>query len=74
MFRSEDLIANNYFGLFEPNPRLFERVGDYVLVMKENYVLRDSLLGESRPAHIGYHGGVSQEEMFVPLVVIPRNV
>jgi hypothetical protein len=73
MFRSEDLIAGNYFGLFEPNPRLFERVGDYVLIMKENYVLRDSLLGESRHAHIGYHGGVSKEEMFVPLVVIPHN-
>ena len=73
LFRSEDLIAGNYFGLFEPNPRLFERVGDYVLIMKENYVLRDSLLGESRAVHIGYHGGVSREEMFVPLVVIPRN-
>ncbi|MBN1220216.1 MAG: alkaline phosphatase family protein [Anaerolineae bacterium] len=68
-FRSEELIANHYFGLFEPNPRLFDRVGDYVLIMKENYVIRDSILGEDRHLHIGYHGGVSEAEMFVPLIV-----
>jgi len=70
LFKSEELIARNYFGLFEPNPRLFDRVGDYVLVMKENYVVQDSILGETRPRHIGHHGGVSSAEMFVPLIVI----
>ncbi len=69
MFKSEDLIAQNYFGLFDPNPKLYERVGDYVLVMKENYVMHDVLLGEKRPLHVGFHGGVSRAEMFVPLVV-----
>ena len=57
VFKSEELIAQNYFGLFEPNPKLFDRVGDYVLVMKENYVVQDSILGETRPVHIGHHGG-----------------
>jgi len=70
VFKSEELIAKNYFGLFEPNPKLFDRVGDYVLVMKDNYVVQDSILGETRPPHIGHHGGVSSGEMFVPLVVI----
>jgi hypothetical protein len=72
MFKSEELIAHNYFGLFEPNPKLFERVGDYVLLMKNNYVIKDSILGEARKVHIGYHGGVSEAEMFVPLVVIKK--
>ncbi|MBN1994235.1 MAG: alkaline phosphatase family protein [Anaerolineae bacterium] len=72
LFKSEALIAQNYFGLFEPHPRLFDRVGDYVLLMKDNYVIRDSLLGESRQVHIGYHGGVSKAEMFVPLIVIKK--
>jgi len=29
-------------------------------------------LGEPEHFHIGYHGGVSREEMFVPLVVIKK--
>jgi predicted AlkP superfamily pyrophosphatase or phosphodiesterase len=72
LFKSEGLIARNYFGLFEPNPKLFDRVGDYVLLMKDNYVLRDSILGESRHMHIGYHGGISKAEMLVPLIVVRR--
>jgi hypothetical protein len=70
LYRSEELIRDHYFGLFEPDQRLFERVGDYVLIMRDNYVIKDFLLGEEEKFHIGNHGGVSKEEMFVPLIVI----
>jgi hypothetical protein len=69
LFRSEDLIARNYFGLFEPDLRLFDRVGDYVLIMQENYVVKDFLLGEKEKFHIGNHGGISREEMLVPVII-----
>jgi len=68
--RGEELITNNYFGLFEPNEKLFDRIGDYVLIMHENYVIKDVVAGEREHYHIGNHGGVSKEEMFVPLIVI----
>ncbi len=64
----DELITQEYFGLFEPYPRLFDRVGDYVLVAKENYMIREDLLGEERETLIGHHGGVSEQEMFVPLI------
>lgn len=70
LHRGEELIENNYFGLFEPHTKLFDRVGDYVLIMKENYVLKDVVAGEREYYHVGNHGGVSKEEMFVPLIVI----
>lgn len=70
LYRSEELIENHYFGLFEPDHRLYDRVGDYVLIMRENYIIKDFLLGEEEKFHIGNHGGVSKEEMFVPLIVI----
>ena len=70
MYKSDDLIKNNYFGLFEPNEKLKERIGDYVLIMKKNYIMKDLVLGEKRNIFIGNHGGVSHEEMFVPLIVI----
>jgi len=70
LYKGEELISNSYFGLFEPDKRLFDRVGDYVLIMRDNYVIKDFLLGEEERFNIGYHGGVSKEEMFVPLIVI----
>jgi len=72
LYKSEELIRNNYFGLFEPDKTLYDRIGDYVLIMKENYVMKDALLGEERTPLIGYHGGVSKEEMHVPLIVIKK--
>ncbi len=70
LYRSEELIQKGCFGLFDPNPRLFERIGDYVLLMRENYKLRDRLLGEDRRLHKADHGGTSKAEMYVPLIVI----
>jgi len=70
IYKSDDLVKNNYFGLFEPNEKLKDRIGDYVLIMKENYIMKDLVLGEDQNIYIGNHGGVSEEEMFVPLIVI----
>jgi hypothetical protein len=66
----EALLAGGYFGLGRPHPRLGERIGHYVLLMKSNFVLRDRLAGEGeRPLHVGVHGGTSAAEMYVPLVM-----
>lgn len=70
LYKSEDLIKNNFFGLSEPNEKLKDRIGDYVLIMKENYIMKDFVLGEKQKIHFGNHGGMSLEEMFVPVVVI----
>lgn len=69
LHRSLDLIEAGWFGPGPRHPRLHERVGDYVLVMKENYVLKDWLAQERRYSQVGVHGGVSAEEMYVPLIV-----
>jgi len=70
LFKSKELIEKNYFGLFEPNPKLFDRVGDYVLVMKDNFILKDKIENKKEKIYIGYHGGITKEEMIVPLIVI----
>jgi len=70
LIKSEELIKSNLFGLFEPHPRLFDRIGDYVLLMKSDYVFYDKLLGEQRFLFIGNHGGLSSEEIHVPLIVV----
>lgn len=70
LYKSEELIKKNYFGLYEPNEKLKDRVGDYILIMKDNYIMKDLVFGEDQNIYIGNHGGVSREEMIVPLIVI----
>lgn len=72
IFRSQELIKKNFFGLFKANTKLADRVGDYTLIMKDNYIIKDFLKGEGRKVFTGHHGGVSREEMFVPLVVVNK--
>jgi len=66
---SEQLIDAAWFGLGEPHPQLRNRIGDRVLVMKEDYVLKDWLPQERRYEMVGVHGGLSPDELLVPLVV-----
>ncbi|MFH0875354.1 MAG: alkaline phosphatase family protein [archaeon] len=68
LHKSEDLIKENYYGLFTPNKKLHERIGDFVLIAKDNYVLRDIIPGQKFKFLIGNHGGVSEDEMLVPLI------
>jgi hypothetical protein len=56
--------------LGKPHPKLQDRVGDFVLIMKEGYVLKDALMDDVVDFCEGYHGGVSKEEMWVPLSII----
>jgi hypothetical protein len=70
LYRSSDLIEQGWYGLGDPHPELASRVGHYTLVMQPGYKIRDRVLGEKPKRHIGVHGGVSPEEMVVPLVVV----
>ena len=67
--RSRDLVADGWFGPGPAHPRLGERIGDYTLIMKEGYAVRDHVPGERRHVQIGVHGGPTEDEMLVPLVV-----
>ena len=68
--KSEDMIIDGWFGLFEPHPRLIDRVGDYTLLFNEGHALLNCFPGLEPPELLGHHGGVSSDEMNVPLIVI----
>ncbi len=73
LVKSGDLIAEGYFGLGDPHPALHERIGDYALLMKDNYVIKDWVPGERHHVQLGVHGGLSAEELNVPLVIIDTD-
>jgi hypothetical protein len=68
--RSRDLLADGWFGLGTAHPRLADRIGDYTLIMKEGWAVRDHVPGERRHVQLGVHGGPTEDEMLVPLVVV----
>jgi predicted AlkP superfamily pyrophosphatase or phosphodiesterase len=71
LFKSEEFVNKNLFGLFKPNSKLFDRIGDYILVARGNFAIRNPIVTEEKKKpHIGHHAGLSREEMLVPLIVI----
>lgn len=67
--RSSQWLNEGAYGVGQPHPQLATRIGDYVLLMRDRYVMSDWLPGEARYTHIGFHGGLSSSEMLVPVVV-----
>lgn len=72
LHKSQDLINKGYFGKGTPHPRLFDRIGDYIFIMGDDYTLRDQLFSEekNKAAHVANHGSLSDEELYVPLILI----
>ena len=68
LFSSRQLLEESWFGQGDPHPCLQNRIGQYALVMKDNWVISGRLPGERPLRHIGVHGGLSPEEMYVPLI------
>lgn len=66
---SRRLVDEGWFGPGAPHPRLAERIGDVALVMRGRYAVKDWTPGESRHLHIGNHGGASEDEMLIPLIM-----
>jgi hypothetical protein len=66
---SAELAAEGWFGTGRPHPRLAERIGDLTLLMTGCYTVKDWTPGEPHHLHIGNHGGTSEDEMRIPLVV-----
>jgi len=69
VYPSSSLLEEGWFGLGDPHPGLKDRIGHYALVMNENYKITGRLPGERPVDHIGVHGGLSEQEMYVPLIV-----
>jgi type I phosphodiesterase/nucleotide pyrophosphatase len=62
------LASSGLLGGGRPSPRLAERMGSHVMLMAPGWALRDHVPGEVEHPMIGLHGGLSADEMRVPLV------
>ena len=69
LYSTSELIKDNWFGLYQPNTRLHERIGDFALLPKENFYFEQKFKGRALPKLLGLHGGVTKEEMLIPLII-----
>lgn len=67
--KSSELVRQGWFGPGTPSEEFDGRVGDFVAMMKEGYALLNDIPGEEYPELVGQHGGISEEEMLVPLII-----
>ncbi|MCK5760631.1 MAG: alkaline phosphatase family protein [Candidatus Delongbacteria bacterium] len=65
--QSKQMVKDGYFGLYEPTRAFKHRIGDYILLAKKNYVIKDFLPSEKVKYDMADHGGLSEDEIFVPL-------
>ena len=69
--RARDAHASGLFGPTSPHTvgRAEASAGDWILIARDNWTVRDVLPGEKPYRMIGVHGGMSHQEMWVPLIV-----
>lgn len=70
LYKSYDLIKKGFFGNFTPSKNTLDRIGNYILIMKGNYIFEDRLLNEKYCKFKAHHGGMSKEELYVPIILI----
>jgi hypothetical protein len=70
VFDRERLLREGWYGKGVMNPQLPDRIGDFVIMFDDARVLRDVLPGEKRIDFVGYHGGVTEEEMWTPWISV----
>jgi len=66
---SAKVLSEGLFGLGTPHPQLASRIGDYLLLPYDGWVVRDRLPAEKAFSQLGVHGGLSHDELYVPLIV-----
>ena len=68
-YASRELLSAELFGLGNAHPKLGQRLGDFTLIMQGDYHIKDTVPGERPFSMIGMHGGLTTQELYVPLVL-----
>ena len=66
----EDLLESGLLGPGRQHPSLRGRVGDYVLLARDDYAFRVTASLTKARVHKGNHGGLSPDEVYVPLYAL----
>ncbi len=70
VYHTQDLLAQHFFGLEEPSPTFLGRLGNVVILPYKNETVWWSQEGKYAMNFLGHHGGLTREEMEIPLLLV----
>jgi len=69
VMKTNEATEIGLFGIGKPKKRFFERVGDLLILPYNNHTVWYEHVKGKKIYFLGYHGGLNQDEMFVPFAV-----
>jgi hypothetical protein len=67
----EEALAAHLFGTNKPHPKFLKRIGNVLILPYNDYHVWYEFLPTKPFGQLGIHGGLSEEEMIVPFVIVP---
>ena len=71
VYRTQELLAQQFFGQQAPSSTLLARLGNVVILPYKNETVWWHEEGKFDMHFLGHHGGLTREEMEIPLLVLP---
>ncbi|MHB8597646.1 MAG: alkaline phosphatase family protein [Ktedonobacteraceae bacterium] len=71
VYPTQELVAQHFFGSQEPSETFLSRVGNVVILPYQNETVWWYEEGKFDMHFYGHHGGLTPEEMEIPLIVLP---
>lgn len=69
IIRSEDALQMGLFGLGAPKEEFLKRIGNLIVIPYDNQAIWYKHFQDEKVAFHGHHGGLTKEEMLVPLAM-----
>ena len=71
VYRTRELMTQHFFGPQEPSPEFLGRVGNVVILPYQHETVWWYEEGKFDMHFLGHHGGLTLEEMEIPLLLLP---
>ena len=71
VYYTEQLVAQHFFGSSEPSKEFLARVGNVVILPHQHETVWWYEEGKFDMHFKGHHGGLTPEEMEIPLLLLP---
>ena len=70
IYKTADLVAQDFFGTGEPSPVFLQRVGNVVILPYAHETVWWYEAGKFNMRFLGHHGGLTPQEMEIPLMAL----
>lgn len=70
LYTKQQFLSEGLLGKGEQHKRINDYLGDYILIINSELNIRYSLDGKRDNSHLADHGGITADEMLVPLIVL----